>query len=232
MLALDHLAIWTPARDDLAARVSALTGFPVLDGFAPEGRVAARGVRFAGGGFVDLHQGDTAHVLLGLRGEVDAAERLAGREGWRVRVDRWREATDGSPWSILSFRRDQGVLNRLFVIEYGPRPQAWGSPVFDQPLYDPANAPATGAALRRVWLSTVDPRAAGRAIEALGFAPAGEVRAAFAPQAGGLYRGAAGDLVLTPGETDAVIGLELAGEGPPTCERFGERLWLAIGETP
>ncbi|MDP3748492.1 MAG: hypothetical protein Q8Q88_15745 [Phenylobacterium sp.] len=234
MLALDHLAIWTEERDGLAARLSDLTGLPVLDGFFPEGRRVARGVRFAGGAFVDLHQVDQSggQVFLGLRGDVEAVERLAVREGWRVRSGRWREANDGSPWSMLTFRRDHGVLNRVFVIEYGPRPQAWGSPVFDQPLYDAGNAPAAGATLRRVWLSTPDPKASGQALEALGFAPSGEVETAFEPFAGKLYRGAAGDLVLAPGETEAVIRFDLTGPGPPMYGPFGERLVLTIGETP
>lgn len=234
MLALDHLAIWTEQRDGLAERLSELTGFPVLDGFFPDGRPAARGVRFAGGAFVDLHQAEHPGglVFLGLRGEIEAAERLAAREGWRVRSGRWREASDGSPWSMLTFRRDHGLLNRVFVIEYGPRPEAWGSPVFDQPLYDAANAPAAGATLRRVWLSTTDPEASGRALEALGFAPSEAVETAFEPFAGNLYRGPAGDLVLAPGETEAVIRFDLSGPGPPACEPFGERLVLTIGETP
>src|SRR3990167_5839081 len=84
MLALDHLAIWTEERDGLAARLSELTGLPVLDGFFPDGRRVARGVRFARGAFIDLHQVDQSggQVFLGLRGEVEAVERLAVREGW------------------------------------------------------------------------------------------------------------------------------------------------------
>jgi len=208
----------------------------VLDGYFPDGRRVARGVRFAGGAFVDLHQVEPGQqggqVFLGLRGEIEAAEQLAAREGWRVRSGRWREASDGSPWSMLTFRRDHGVLNRVFVIEYGPRPEAWGSPVFDQPLYDARKAPAAGATLRRVWLSTPDPGASGRALEALGFALSGDVETAFSPFLGKLYRGAAGDLVLSAGETDALIRLDLTGPGPPICEPFGEQLTLVIGETP
>lgn len=233
-LAIDHLAIWTEQRDGLAARLKELTGFPVLDGYFPDGRRVARGIRLAGGAFVDLHEIDQpgGQVFLGLRGEIDLAERLAAREGWRVRSQRWREAGDGSPWSMLTFRQDQGLLNRVFVIEYGPRPEAWSSPVFDQPLYDAANSPDAGASLRRVWLSTRDPETSGRALAALGFAATGEVRTRFEPFAGRLYRGAGGELVLAPGDIEAVIRFDLTGPGPPAWEPFGERLALTIGETP
>ncbi|MDP3854679.1 hypothetical protein [Phenylobacterium sp.] len=236
MLTLDHLAIWTEQRDRLTRRLSDLTGFPILDGFAPEGRPVARGVRFVDGAFVDLHQvGDgqpAGQVLLGLRGEVDAVEALALRQGWGVRVGRWAEATDGSPWSILSFRRGQGILTQLFVIEYGPRPQAWASPVFDQPLYDPVNAAPQGAALRRVWLRTADPRASGAILEALGFVAAGQIASRLEPGVGRLFRGAAGDLVLTLGADEAVIRFDLDGPAPPSCEPITERLRLVVGDTP
>lgn len=236
MLTLDHLAIWTEQRDRVARRLSDLTGFPILDGFAPEGRPVARGVRFAGGAFVDLHQVEdgqpAGQVFLGLRGEVDAVEALARREGWGVRVGRWTEASDGSPWSILSFRRGQGVLTQLFVIAYGPRPQAWASPVFDQPLYDAANTATQGATLRRVWLRTVDLEASGAILEALGFVAAGEIASRFEPGMGRLFRGVAGDLVLTLGAEETVIRFDLDGPAPATGEPITGRLGLVVGDTP
>lgn len=235
MLALDHLAIWTSHRDRLATRLSALTGFPVLDGYAPGGRIEARGVRLASGAFLDLHEQDReapGAVFLGLRGSVDAAERLAADQGWGVRVGRWREASDGSPWSMLTFRRGHGVLNRLFVIEYALEPEAWASPVFNQPLYRSELAPRAGAALRRVWLAAADMAAAGAALEALGFTSAGEIASPFPPGTGRRYRGAAGDLVLSPGDADEVVRFDIDAPGPAEAEPFGERLTLVTGETP
>lgn len=236
MLQLDHLAIWTAHRERLARRASEVTDFPVLDGYAPEGRMEASGVRLAGGAFLDLHDqeapGGPGEVFLGLRGSVDDAEALAARQGWGVRVGRWREVNDGSPWSMMTFRRGHGVLNTIFVIEYAEEEAAWASPAFNRPLYRMASTPSSGAALRRVWLSAAGIDAAGLALEALGFVPAGEVASAFAPGMGRLYRGTAGDLVLHPGEGDAVIRFDIDGVGPATAEPFGERLTLVMGETP
>lgn len=236
MLKLDHLAIWTAHREQLARRLSELTGLPVLDGFAPNGRMEASGVRLAGGAFLDLHDqevpGGPGEVFLGLRGSVDAAEALATREGWRVRVGRWHEATDGSPWSMLTFRRDHGVLNKIFVIEYAQEPGAWTSPAFNQPLYRTESTPAEGASLSRVWLGAVDEVAADAALKVLGFTPADEIVSAFAPGTGRLYRGAQGDLVLVPAPADAVIRFDIDAAGPAVAEAFGERLTLVTGETP
>lgn len=235
MLAIDHLAVWTAHRDALAARLAALTGLPVLDGFSPEGRVEARGVRLAGGAFLDLHglirDPPSFEIFLGLRGSIDAVAEVADAEGWGVRIGRWQEAPDGSPWSMLTFRRDHGILNRIFVIEYGP-PEAWGSPVFDHDLYKTAASPLDGARLARVWLQAADPQRGGRMLEAIGFVAAGPVASAFAPHAGRLFRGAAGDIVLCLGAEDRVLRFDLDRQGPAAAEPFGERLTLVVGETP
>jgi hypothetical protein len=235
VLALDHLAIWTGAAAALAAQLSELAGLPVLEGYAPEGGVAAWGVRLAGGAFLDIHQAPVAqpkgHVLLGLRGDIGKAEALAAEHGWGIRVVRWRDAGDGSPWSLMSFRRDRGVLSQLFVIDYAAEPEAWASPVFDRPLYR-AEGPLEGPVLRRVWLSATDARAAGAAVGGLGFADAGEFVSAFPPHRGRLYRGVAGDLVLVEGGADDVLRFDLSGAGPAVCEAFGERLLAVVGETP
>lgn len=235
MLALDHLAIWTAHRDRLVGRLAELTGLPELDGYAPEGRPVARGVRLAGGAFLDIHEVTPApaagQVFLGLRGSVGAVERVAAEQGWGVRVGRWQDAPDGSPWSILSFRRDHGILNAIFVIEYGP-PEAWTSPVFDHDLYRTGASPAAGPRLARVWMQAADTARSGRMLEALGFEAAGDAASAFAPESGRLYRGTAGDIVLRPGADDRVLRFDLSGDGPAVNEPFGERLTLTRGETP
>lgn len=234
MLTLDHLALWTAERDRLVERLAEVSGHPALDGYAPEGRVAAQGVRFAGGAFVDVHEAtpDSAgHVLLGLRGDIDAAARLAAAQGWGFRAVGWREAGDGSPWSMLSFRRRQGLLSLMFVIDYAQEPEAWASPVFDRPLYRASSAPASGASLGRVWLQTADLTASSRVLEALGFVAAGEVSSAYPPGEGRLFRGVAGDLVLAPGPDDGIVRFDLDGP-PPLAEAFGERLTLTVGDAP
>ncbi len=235
MLALEHLAIWTAQRDRLVSRLSELTGLPEQDGYAPHGRSTARGVRLAGGAFLDIHEVTpepaAGQVFLGLRGSVDAVETIAAAEGWGVRVGRWQDAPDGSPWSILSFRRDHGILNTIFVIEYGPA-EAWGSPVFDHDLYKTSASPAEGARLQRVWIQAADLSRGERMLEALGFTAAGEMASVFAPRAGRLFRGPAGDIVLCPGADDRVLRFDLSGDPPAMTEPFGERLTLARGETP
>jgi hypothetical protein len=235
MLLLDHLAIWAHERDTLVRRLAEFSGCPALDGYAPFGPPVARGVRLAGGAFFDIHQAEgeapAGHVLIGLRGSIDKAERLATGQGWRFRVGRWRDATDGSPWSLLSFRRGQGVLSRLFVIDYATEPQAWTSPAFNRPLYR-APAPREGARLVRVWLQATDPDDAARVLMALGFTEAGEMDSAHPPSRGQLFRGVAGDLVLTPGTEDAIVRCDLDGPARARAEAFGEGLSIVVGESP
>lgn len=168
MFEIDHIPVWTPDRDGVLLRLSEVTGLPILEGFAPDGRRVARGIRFSNGPFIDVHQAEAdGPVLLGLSGGVDAAEALAAQKGWRTRTERRSEAPDAPPWSILSFRRGQGLLKAMFVIDYARGAGAWTSPIFNGGLYHQPASP--GAILRRVWLTAADPDQAGAALEALGF---------------------------------------------------------------
>ena len=54
MIRLDHIALWTRRRDELLAALCDAAGMGVIDGYAPGGRVVARGVRFANGPFLDI----------------------------------------------------------------------------------------------------------------------------------------------------------------------------------
>jgi hypothetical protein len=229
MLEIDHIPVWTPDRDAALERLSATTGLPILEGFAPEGRRIARGVRFSNGPFLDVHQADAdGPPFLGLSGEIAAAEALAARQGWRMRTAARRHEPDAAPWSILSFRRDQGVLTAMFVIGYAAEPEAWSSPIYNGGLYHrPADR---GAGLRRVWLTARDTDQAGRQLEAMGFIADSEIRSSVAPFAGRIYRGGRADIVLAGGE-DAVARVDIDGGGPPQVLQIGARLTAVIGDS-
>jgi hypothetical protein len=230
MFEIDHIPVWTLDRDGALQRLSDATGLPILEGFAPDGRRVARGVRFSNGPFVDVHQADAeGPALLGLSGHLHDAEALAGRQGWRARAERPPDEPDASPWSILSFRRGHGVLSAMFVIDYATEPEAWTSPIFNGGLY---HRPAGfGPALRRVWLTAADVGDAGRALEALGFVPAGEARSSVAPHAGQTYRGGRVDIVVARGE-DAIVRFDIDGDGPAQIIQIGARLTAVTGRDP
>lgn len=230
MFEIDHIPVWTPDHDNALDRLSAETGLPILEGFAPDGRRVARGVRFSNGPFIDVHKAERdGPVLLGLSEAVDVAEALAAEEGWRTRTERRRQEPEASPWSLLSFRRGQGLLSSMFVIDYARDDGAWTSPIFNGGLYHQPAAP--GAALRRVWLTAVDPEAAGAAFEALGFLRAGETSSSVAPRTGRTYRGARADIVLAQGE-DAVVRFDVDTDGPIRIIEIGARLTAVVGHEP
>jgi hypothetical protein len=67
MFEIDHIPVWTRDRDGVLQRLQEATGLPILEGFAPDGRRAARGLRFSNGPFIDVHQADRdGLVFLGL----------------------------------------------------------------------------------------------------------------------------------------------------------------------
>jgi len=229
MFEIDHIPVWTRDRDGALDRLSAAAGLPILEGFAPDGRRVARGVRFSNGPFLDVHQAQAeGSVRLGLSGDVAAAEALAGQRGWRTRTALRGDEPDVEPWSILSFRRGQGVLSAMFVIDYAQTPEAWTSPIFNGGLY---HLPAgRGPALRRAWLTANNPTEAGRALEALGFIPDSEARSPIAPYTGRTYRGGRADIVLGGGE-DAVMRFDVDGDGPQQVIEIGPRLIAVVGDS-
>lgn len=156
MFVIDHVAIWTPERDVVLAALSAATGLPILDGFAPAGRATARGVAFADGVFLDVHLAPTAGgPLLGLRGPIAAAETLAAEHGWKVKVIPRQAHPDAEPWTVAAFRKGQGLLSQIFVIAYSDEPKAWTSPIFNGGLYR-ARGSDDGPRLCHVRLGTQD----------------------------------------------------------------------------
>lgn len=222
MFRIDHVVVWTPDRDVALAALSEASGLAVLDGYAPEGRLQARGVRFANGVFLDVHEApEDGQVLLGLGGPAAEAETLAARQGWRARLG----AGPDEPWGILSFRKDQGLLSRLFVIDYD-LDEVERLPAFNRGLYH--RPPAGGPSLARVWVATADGGRAGRDLMAFGFEDAGEIRSATAPHEGRLYRGARGDVVVCAGD-DAVVRIDAPDAAPLRTVALGPKLTAVLG---
>lgn len=215
--AVDHIVIRTPARDQLVGLAATATGLPALDGYAEGGDLHSRGVRFAGGPFLDVFKAEAPSVALILRGRIEAVEALAAAQGWATRLVRREDRPAGSPafpWSMALFRRGQGLLTQISVIDYDPDPGAWASPDFDRALYPIRPPPGTGARLARVWLGATDRVRARRDLEALGYAPTGPVQSGFAPHEGELFRGVGTVLVLCD-RADGVVRLDVAADTGP-----------------
>lgn len=220
---VDHIAVWTPERDAALQRLSAATDLPILDGYAPDGAVAARGVRFSNGPFLDVHQShEPGPVLLGLACPAAEAEALAARSGWRVK----RTASPDEPWDIVAVRKGQGVASLMFFIDVHPTELA-AAPAFNRGLY--SLAPGPGPRLSRVWISARDPDAADQDLAALGYIGGGEAVSPDGSPAGHLWRGGRADLLLCRGEDDAVFRIDIATSGPRNTLAFGPGLTAAIG---
>lgn len=216
MIRLDHIALWTRRRDELLAALSDATGMGIIDGYAPGGRVAARGVRFANGPFLDVHKvepppdgGQPFHRLIGLGGDIDQVERQVTAAGLRAKAARRAEAARPdleAPWDLLSFRKGQGLASQMFVIAYYPGAPA--PPEFESPLYDPAGPGAGPAVLSRVWIPEADLEAAQGVLAALGARPLGPAQSCRPP-----YEGLAFDL----GPTQLILARPW---GPPLALRL------------
>lgn len=210
---IDHVVIQTPDRDGFVRQVCEATGLATLRGYAQGEVIHSRGVRFANGPFLDVFATETPGTAVILQGQVDVAERRAAERGWAARLDRrqTRPAEHPAyPWSMALFRRGQGLLTKVGVIEYAADPQAWTDPDFSGALYKPA--PDAGATLSRVWLSTLDLARAEADLAVLGYGAAGEVGSAFWPHGGRRLSGPAADLVLFEGP-DTVARLDIAAGG-------------------
>jgi hypothetical protein len=228
--AIDHVVIQTPDREAFVAAVARAAGLPVLQGYSAAGVVQSSGVRFANGPFLDVFGTPEPGTALILQGEVGAAERLARAQGWAVRSvrkgQRPAEAPD-FPWSMALFRRGQGLLTRVSVIEYDHESEAWAEPDFSGELY--RQAPEASARLTRVWLTTEDPARAERDLAAFGYVRAGEAGSGFWPHGGRRLTGPAADLVLVEG-LEGVARLDIAAECPPRELALANTPRVVVGE--
>lgn len=222
MMCLDHIAIWTRRRDALLAALSDATGMGIIDGYAPGGRVAARGVRFANGPFLDVHEVEAPpdgaqpfHRLLGLGGDIDQIERRVTAAGLRAKAARRAEAARPeleAPWDLLSFRKEQGLASQMFVIAY--HPGAPTLPDFESRLYDPAGPGAGPAALSRVWLSEADLETARAVLDALDARSLGLMQSDQPPYEGLAFDLGPTQLVLAkPWDSPRALRLDIQAEG-------------------
>ena len=228
--AIDHVVIQTPDREAFVAAVARAAGLPVLQGYSAAGVVQSTGVRFANGPFLDVFATPEPGTALILQGAVTAAERLADAQGWAVRSVRRGERpaeTPDFPWSMALFRRGQGLLTRVSVIEYDRESEAWAQPNFSGALY--RQAPGAPAELARVWLTTEDPARAERDLAAFGYERVGEAASGFWPHAGRRLTGPAADLVLAEG-AEGVARLDIAAEGPPRELVLADAPRVVLGE--
>lgn len=229
---VDHVVIRTPGRDALVEWVSRLSGRPVLDGYQPGGEVVSRGVRFANGPFLDVFAQQEAEApALILQGPIADLEAVAAARDWAFRSYPREAITDpgaDQPWSMLMFRRGQGLLTQISAIEYAADPAPWALPAFSGPLYPPDTPPDQGVRLRRVWLGALDVKRAAGDLMALGFVVAGPVASDFAPHAGTLFRGSRADLVLFLGP-DGVARIDIDGREPQRVDLTPD-LALVCGE--
>jgi hypothetical protein len=213
--ALDHVVIRTPDRDGLVAEIASATGLQVRRGYATDGHVHSRGVRFANGPFLDIFHAEDPGTALILAGSVDDVERHAEPLGWKVRVDRHDAPLPGHPvypWSMAHFRRGQGLLTQVAVIEYIHDAAAWAEPNYSGDLYKPGMAMDAPSALIRVWLSAQDLDRAERDLARLGYVFLDEVESFYWPHAGRRLSGLGADFVIFEGP-DGVARLDLATAG-------------------
>lgn len=222
---LDHVVISTSDRDAIVAQIATATGLQALRGYAEGGEAVSLGVRFANGPFLDIFVSPEPSTALIVQGTMDATEALATKQDWAARIGR-RESTPESeiifPWSMAFFRRGQGLLTTIGVIEYATDPQAWVSDDFSGTLYKPGVT--TGSTLDRVWLATDDLTRAERDLKALGYEVDGELSSEFWPRQGLRFRGQGADLVLASGAT-GVVRLDINNGGGPASE-------LILAEAP
>jgi len=208
---VDHVWIVAAEGEELAAAFAAATGLPMLVGWSPDGFTRSRGVRFANGPFLDIHDGpaDAARPALLIGGRLAEAERLAATHGWRLKLNRRADAPSGeaAPWSMGFFRRDQGVLSHLGLIDYEIDPAGCGEPEYAVPLFALNSAPTAGARLEAVWLGVAGDADPTADLDALGFVPQGEVRGGG--RSGLRFAHPTCDLVLCAGL--GVVRLDVSG---------------------
>lgn len=217
---IDHIAIQVRDRQGLVDEIATRTGLPGLLGYSVSGAVQSQGVRFGNGAFLDVFETQRPGVALILEGDIRAAEGLAQAQGWAARVFREDEPAPGAPvfpWSMVHFRRGQGLLTFIGVIAYGTNVEAWGHPDFSGPLYRADQAPKDAASLSRVWLGAEDQARAQADLRALGYAPLAPVTSAFWPYAGHLLRGQGADIVLFGGP-DGVARIDVQAGGSEASE--------------
>lgn len=130
-MVLDHLVLRSPHRESLLADLTNRFQLSASEGFRDGDVVHSKGVRFGNGPFLDFFNWpkDKSYFvpLLALEGGLAKAQQVAVRYGWNTKLHSRSDipATERPPWSTLSFRRGQGLISSVFVIEYEDEPEAW-----------------------------------------------------------------------------------------------------------
>jgi hypothetical protein len=203
-------------RDSWCDRLSELTGLPVLDGWSPGGTLWSRGIRFANGPFLDIHNpppdGTTPEPSLLLRGDLQDAEALARQQGWHLKTSLRSDAPQEQtlPWSLGYFGPGQGMLSRIGLIDYEIDPATCGNAEFAGPLFALGSEPRSGARLERVWIAVADVDRAALELSGLGFRLSGDFQSRVPPGAGRLLCGEGCDLVICEGG-DGMVRLDVSG---------------------
>jgi hypothetical protein len=159
---IDHLVVRTPHRDAVVSALVDRTGRSAMAGYSERQSVVSRGVRFANGPFFDIFSWPPdmprREPLVALEGEIDRAQELAARQGWAAVAHRPGDggAAPAPPWSTLSFRRGQGLISSIFVIEYDDASPAWRNPDFAGALYARRRRHDDGAQLSRIVIGSAD----------------------------------------------------------------------------
>lgn len=155
---LDHIAIWSNQWGKCVRELERVTGLPALEGYADGAQKISSGFRFSNGPFLDIFPllpgSSRRRPLIGLQGDIGSVSEIADKNGWQTVIHKREDTaeTGRPPWSTLSFRRGQGLLSSIFVIEYANDPGAWNNPDFSGPLYTGSFSSDHSAALERVIL--------------------------------------------------------------------------------
>lgn len=138
---LDHIVFRTARRDSIVEDITALSGLEPLIGYSEGSSIISKGIRFDNGPFLDIFprssEKDEFDPLLALGGNIEHVAKVAKRNGWRTVVQRSEDFDEmvRPPWSTLSFRRGQGFVSSLFIIQYEAVSKQSLSPSFSGPLY-------------------------------------------------------------------------------------------------
>lgn len=140
-MTLDHLVLRTPHRSALLADIKSQFQLSTLEGFRDGAAGYSKGVRFGNGPFLDVFSWPkdkpSFSPLVALSGDLARAERIATRRGWSTKLHRRIDIPimQRPPWSTLSFRRGQGLISSVFIIEYEEAPEAWRGDQYQGALY-------------------------------------------------------------------------------------------------
>lgn len=174
---LDHIVLRSPHREALLADLADRFALRLLEGYRTDNGAHSAGVRFRNGPFLDVFDWPRDKLsftpLLALEGEIAKAQSVATKFGWVAQLHLRNDIPiqHRPPWSTLSFKRGQGLISSIFVIEYEDAPQAWHLDQYRGALYDRLSEPNGRSELNKVVIRAADIPNAAAQFEALSGAP-------------------------------------------------------------